>query len=546
MAFGALLELAALGLVMLLVTSFTSPDFITSSRWMEMLYRFSGADSPKSFVMFLAVSMIVFYIVKNLYGWGLLWLHTLFTTRLSIDISMRMYARYLAAPYAWHVESGSSELISRVEQITSFTNSVLRPVMIILTELFVFPAILAVLFITASKIALFAAAAGLVLLFLFYLPMRRIVARFGKRSVQAAARAMLLLTQGLSSIREVKLTGTRAFFEKQFRDVQEARFFSDKRIVDFSEIPRFAMEAFCVGLAMGVLIFLLGSDVPMERILFYAAVFIAAMFRLLPSFSRIQYNLLLVKSSSYLFDRIWSDLTEIPTEPETRTDHRITLCRELKAEHLNFSYGDAAERAVLRDLSFRIAACESVAIVGKTGCGKTTLVNLLMGFLTPDSGEIYADGTNIAENLSAWRARIGFVPQNIVLFDDTLEANIAFGVPPDQVDHARLKDVMDTAQVSSFLNTLPDGVNTRLGESGIRLSGGQRQRIAIARALYRQPELLILDEATSALDNDTEKAVIDALAALRGRLTVIMIAHRMTSIRHCDRIISLDTQESAS
>jgi len=326
--------------------------------------------------------------------------------------------------------------------------------------------------------------------------------------------------------------------------VQEARFFSDKRIVDFSEIPRFAMETFCIGLAMGILILLLANGVPVERILFLAAVFIAAMFRLLPSFSRIQYNLLLLRSRTYLFDRIWSDLTETPEEVN-RTGKDVTLCRELCGDRLTFSYENGG-KTVLRDLSFRIAACESVAFVGKTGCGKTTLANVIMGFLTPGSGTIRADGMDIAENPVSWRSRIGYVPQNIVLFDDTVEANIAFGVPPELVDRARLEQVMEMAQVSSFLEALPEGLKTRIGESGVRLSGGQRQRIAIARALYHQPELLILDEATSALDNDTEKAVIDALAALRGRLTIIMIAHRMTSLRYCDRVISLDNTESAS
>jgi ABC-type multidrug transport system fused ATPase/permease subunit len=280
---------------------------------------------------------------------------------------------------------------------------------------------------------------------------------------------------------------------------------------------------------------------PSSRLILYAAFFLAAMFRLIPSVSRMQYNLILVRGMLYVFERLSGDLNTIPAEkvlpaPDAPEVH---FERELAMEHVTFRY--APDRpAVFEDFSMSVKRLECVAVVGPTGSGKSTLIDLIMGFLKPESGRVTADGADIRANLRSWRGRIGYVPQSICLFDDTIRANVAFGVEPDRIDDARVKKALELAQIADFVESLPDKLNTRLGEFGARISGGQKQRIAIARALYSEPELLILDEATSALDDDTETALIDALNSLKGKLTILMIAHRAGSIRHCDRRIELN------
>ena len=209
----------------------------------------------------------------------------------------------------------------------------------------------------------------------------------------------------------------------------------------------------------------------------------------------------------------------------------------MTVQDLAFSYEYGTP--VFKDLSLRIAYRECVALTGKTGCGKTTLVHLIAGLLKPDSGTILADGENIAGHLIAWQSKIGYVPQKIYLQDTTIRENVAFGIAPEKIDDDRVKYCLHTAQLSDFVQSLPEGILTKTGQAGNRLSGGQRQRIAIARALYRDPELLILDEATSALDSETEKAFIDALTSLRGKITMIVIAHRQSSIDCCDREIRI-------
>jgi ABC-type bacteriocin/lantibiotic exporter with double-glycine peptidase domain len=238
---------------------------------------------------------------------------------------------------------------------------------------------------------------------------------------------------------------------------------------------------------------------------------------------------------------VYNDLCHLPQEEKYSGDEKqaVSITQGITIEDMDFGY--APDKPLLfRDFSMTIAPRESVAFVGKTGCGKTTLADIIMGFYQPRKGCVKVDGKPIETILSAWREKIGYVPQNMTLFNASVRHNIAFGIPEDQIDDDKLRNAMELAQVTAFIDSLPEKENTVIGEAGLRLSGGQRQRIVIARALYREPELLILDEATSALDNDTEKAIIDALKTLKGKLTIIMIAHRLSSIEHCDRVISLD------
>ena len=274
---------------------------------------------------------------------------------------------------------------------------------------------------------------------------------------------------------------------------------------DLGQLPRFSLEVFVVAAAGGLVAVLTWMGIPSSRLILYAAFFLAAMFRLIPSVSRMQYNLILVRGMLYVFERLCDDIGTIPAEnilpapdaPDVHFEH------ELNVEHVTFRY--APDRpAVFEDFSMSVKRLECVAVVGPTGSGKSTLIDLVMGFLKPESGRVTVDGADIRSNLRSWRGRIGYVPQDICLFDDTVRANVAFGVEPGRIDDARVKKALELAQIADFVESLPDKLNTRLGEFGARISGGQKQRIAIARALYSGPELLILDEATSALDDDTE------------------------------------------
>jgi ABC-type multidrug transport system fused ATPase/permease subunit len=228
----------------------------------------------------------------------------------------------------------------------------------------------------------------------------------------------------------------------------------------------------------------------------------------------------------------------LPRESVSTSAAPIELKRALTVERLSFRYREDAPW-IFKDFSLRINAFSSVAFTGKTGCGKTTLADLVMGFLDPVEGHIRVDGRDIRENLASWRARIGYVPQSIYMLNDSIRRNVAFGIEDEAIDDAGVWRALELAQIADFVKGIPERLDTEIGERGVRLSGGQRQRIGIARALYRNPDMLILDEATSALDSETEQAFVEAIGALQGKLTMIVIAHRLSTVEKCDVILKL-------
>ena len=540
MAVSALLELAALALVMPVASALAAPELLESNSWLHAFYDFVKPPSREAFLLESVAVLTLFFVVKNVFGFVLTKCQNRFCRDLSVNLAGRLYRTYMRADYTFHLEHGASELIGRIMQMREVAEILLMPSLVALSESVVFLSILAVIFALVPKIALVSFLICGTVVLVFHKLFKRVLDAASKKLFAANGESTRTMNQSFAAIREVKLTGTEAYFGKRLEQAQFNIVNAVKIRHDLGQLPRFSLEVFVVAAAGGLVAVLTWMGMPSSRLILYAAFFLAAMFRLIPSVSRMQYNLILVRGMLYVFERLSDDLNTIPAEkvlpaPDAPDVH---FERELRMEHVTFRY--AADRpAVFEDFDMSVKRLECVAVVGPTGSGKSTLIDLVMGFLKPESGRVTVDGADIRTNLRSWRGRIGYVPQSICLFDDTIRANVAFGVEPDQIDDARVKKALELAQIAEFVDSLPDKLNTRLGEFGARISGGQKQRIAIARALYSEPELLILDEATSALDDDTETALIDALNSLKGKLTILMIAHRAGSIRHCDRRIEL-------
>jgi len=541
MVVSALLELAALALVMPVASALAAPELLETNRWLHAFYEFAAPSSRESFLLESVAALTLFFIFKNVFGFILTKCQNRFCRDLSVNLAGRLYRTYMRADYTFHLEHGASELIGRIMQMREVAEILLMPSLVALSESIVFLSILTVIFVLVPKIALVSFLICGTVVLVFHKLFKRVLDAASKKLFAANGESTRTMNQSFAAIREVKLTGTEAYFGKRLEQAQFNIVNAVKIRHDLGQLPRFSLEVFVVAAAGGLVAVLTWMGMPSSRLILYAAFFLAAMFRLIPSVSRMQYNLILVRGMLYVFERLSGDLNTIPAErvlpaPDAPDVH---FERELRMEHVTFRY--APDRpAVFKDFSMSVKRLECVAVVGPTGSGKSTLIDLVMGFLKPESGYVTADGADIRTNLRSWRARIGYVPQTICLFDDTIRANVAFGVEPDRIDDARVKKALELAQIAEFVESLPDKLNTRLGEFGARISGGQKQRIAIARALYSKPELLILDEATSALDDDTETALIDALNSLKGKLTILMIAHRAGSIRHCDRRIELN------
>lgn len=369
-----------------------------------------------------------------------------------------------------------------------------------------------------------------------YLILRAGQRRLGRKLVAVGNEAAKVRFAALDDLKYIKSSGSEDYFIRRYASTaaRSAKFLNG--LFTYGHMPRVGLENITVILAVGIFAFLImRGDEPGEIILTFTML-VAVMTRMLPAFSRLGYNLVRLRQQQAVIDEIMPDLL-VDREEEAERGEKMSLRRSLEIKHLDFSYEGSVR--VFRDFNFYCGSGECVGIAGASGCGKSTLVNLITGLLTPDAGSIEADGRPVSENPVGWRRLLGVVPQEIGILNDTLAANIAFGVEAEKVDRRLVEEVIKLAQLEDFVKSLPDGIDHCFGDRGARLSGGQRQRIAIARALYRRPELLILDEATSALDSDTEEAFGEALENLRGRVTMLVIAHRQSSLARCDRVVRL-------
>ena len=470
----------------------------------------------------------------------LVWLSQSFVMALGHDIATAIFARTLRTPYAEHVRRNSSEVMASMEKVRNVVFGLLQPVMqgVIATVLAL--CIVAVLFALNPFAASIAAVSVTAVYLVVSLLTRRRLQANGRIVSQAITDRAKILQEGMGAIRDIILDHSQPLFEEKFRRIDDRYRHAQAANTFIAAAPRFLVEAAgIVAIALIALAMSLRPGGIVAAIPVLGALALGAQ-RLLPllqqtylGWSNAAGNL---QSLADLVGLIEAPLAD--THPATALN-QVPFGDSIVLDRVSFAYGE--DGFALRDVSLAIARGARIGIAGTTGSGKSTLLDLLMGLLDPTEGEIKIDGRTLGPATRAgWQTQIAHVPQFIYLTDDTIAANIAFAVPEEQVDHARIAAVARAAALSSFLESLPDGAATRVGERGIRLSGGQRQRIGIARALYKQAPVLILDEATSALDDATEAAVMRSIMALGDEVTLIMIAHRRSTLADCDRILIVE------
>lgn len=498
-----------------------------------------GTSDVSALLPIVGAFVAVVFIGKSIGSIAFRWWLLGRTTRISALSSAELARRYMLAPYADHRSRRMSEVYRNINDATNQSASVLLGVVSICTDGLVLVAITAVLAIASPAVTLFAVVLFGVLVFGVQLALRRRQYRMGEEMAEAGLEAWQFLLPGLDGFREARLTSSASSFVDGFRRARLRRARAARQMGIVSDAPRYLLEIGFVFAIIGISVILFTTATPAAA-LTVLGVFAAASLRALPTLNRISANLATVRTGRAGLEIVSRVVDELDAggahEERPRSSTRYE--GDIVLRDLSFRYPDA-EQFVLRGISLRITGNRTTAFVGSSGAGKSTLLDLVLGLLQPTEGSVECGGRSISDDLASWYAELGVVPQDVFLLNDTLSANIAFGVPADAVDRARIEEVVGMAQLERLVVELPEGLDTVVGERGVRLSGGQRQRIGLARALYRRPSVLVLDEATSALDNLTEHEIAATLAALQGSMTILIVAHRLSTVRHADTLVFL-------
>ena len=537
---GMFFEMLGLGVMIPALGLMLKTDFIKQYPALQPYMHVLGNPTQAQLV-FWGMSFLVFiYLIKAAFMIYLSWRQNYFSSNLSAELSSKLFLGYLKQPYIFHLQRNSAELLQNIQHEVNVFNAVTVSAIIITTEFSMAASVAAMLIIIepfgAIVVTLFL---GVFALIFGRLTQKKVLG-WGKARQYHLSFISKNLMQGLSGVKDVKIAGKEDYFLHEYNKHNMAQAKINTKIHTLSTTPRLYLELLAaIGLAALVSIMIFQSR-PLYLLLPTLGVFAAAAFRMIPSVNRIMTSLQTVRYSRPVIDLLYKELSLIKDqELSVITSGKIDFRGELKIDKLNFR-DPAGHENVVKDMSFIIQKGESVGFIGPSGSGKSTLVDIILGLLKPLSGQIKVDGHDIQMNLREWQNQVGYVPQFIYLTDDTLRRNVAFGIPDSEIDEAAVQRAIKAAQMEEFINRAPLGLDTIVGERGVRLSGGQRQRIGIARALYNDPEVLVFDEATSSLDTHTEKNVVETIKLLHGTKTILIIAHRLSTIEHCDRLYKLE------
>lgn len=539
MFIGMLLETAGVGLVIPAVAVMATQDiavrYPAAGPWLALL----GHPTQEQLVIGGMLALVGIYSIKAIFLVFLAWLQTKFIFDLHASLSQRLFASYLRQPYEFHLQRNSAQLIRNViTEVNLFTNAATAS-MILLTEGMVLLGITILLFIVEPWGTLLATGTLGFAAWIFHQIVRTRIPRWGKERQRHDGLRIQHVQQGLSGVKDIKLLGREADFLAQYRLPNYGNAYVLQRQHFFQQLPRLWLELLAVAALAIVVLVMTGQGKPLDVLLPTLGLFGAAAFRLMPSVNRLIGGVQSVRFALPVINTLHHDLVQIVVPAAVKHNNKQPFNNQLVLNHVNFSYPNTDEPA-LRNVSLTIPRGTSIGIIGGSGAGKSTLVDVILGLLYPTNGAVTVDQIDIQSNLRGWQDQIGYVPQTIYLTDDTLRRNVAFGLADDQINEAAVRRAIRSAQLEDFVNTLPEGLDTLVGERGVRLSGGQRQRIGIARALYHDPAVLVLDEATSSLDTLTERGVMEAIRAMHGDKTIIIIAHRLSTVEYCDRLYQLD------
>ena len=554
---GAVFETLGVSLLVPIVTVIIDPETLhryvdkiwVMMPWTKSVMQSLNLVSDLSIMIFLLVTLIIIYCVKNIY---LLWLtydQNTFITSARNDMISRVMREFLNRPYEDYLGADIPTVFRITDSDIPHTFSLLLAILSLITELVVSFFLCIVLIVVNWQMTFFIVGVFLILTWLnskFLKPRLNVI---GKKNQDIQSKIAKWRLQAIYGLKDVKVLNRQDFFIKNYYESGKIGAKTARDYTVLNNVPRFMIESvFMSSVLLFIIVYLLnGGDV--SALIPQLTAFAVAAMRIMPSANRINTYITQIAYEQPSLDFVYDNLSEsMKTDKAMRAQKEkisgppLHLNDKIELNNITFAYPDG-ERNIFSDAHMVVPKGKSIGIMGSSGAGKSTIVDILLGLLHVQTGEILCDGVNIFTNYESWLGQIGYIPQSIYMIDESIRSNIAFGIDESEIDDKRIDEVLVEAQLKDFVDSLPEGLDTTIGDRGVRLSGGQRQRIGIARALYHNPEILVFDEATSALDNETEAAVMEAVNSFHGKKTMVIIAHRLNTIEKCDIIYEVDNEK---
>lgn len=537
---GMFIEIVSLGMLMPTLNILIDSKSISNYPLLDTFLKFIGNPTRNTFVLSVLLILVTVYLARALYVFYMTWEQQKFSANLSSDLSIKLFKGYLNASYSFHLNRNSALLIRNIQVEVSVFLGLTNSMLFFVTEISVIISIAILLFILqpigSILVLIILSTSG----FLFFHFTKKKLANWGENRQLLAGSFSKILIQSFGGVKEIMILGKEKYFINEFNLINKENAIIQTKVNTLNQIPRVYLELLAVFAISILILFMLAQNKSNDFILPTLSLFVASAFRMIPSINKIMAALQNITYSKPVVNTIFDELSLFSLKiAEISSEEKLTFNRHVKIQDLSFKYQNS-ETFALRNINIEIFKNNSIGIMGQSGSGKSTLIDILIGLHSPNSGDILVDEANVNNNMAKWQNIIGYVPQTIFLIDESIKKNIAFGIIESEIDNVALQNAIECAQLSDFIQNLEYGLETNVGERGVKLSGGQRQRIGIARALYNNPQILFLDEASSALDIKTENDFMQSIKELKGSITIIIVAHRLTTLKDCDLIYELN------
>ena len=541
------LETLSVGMVIPAVGILLQPDYLAQFAWLDGILPSLGYPNREQVVIIGLVLLAGIFTIKNIFLFFQVLYQGTFVYSAQREVAANLFQHYLSKPYSFHLQTNSSVLIRNLTiEINAYCQYVLMPILNLTSEVLVVIALLVMLILVEPVATLCLGSCLLIVALVFHRFTDSNVSRWGEARQVADEEKIKYLQQGFGGIKQIMLSQSLDYFLHLFQRPNIVSGLMTKKEYIFQYLPKQFIEILGIVGLVGVCVFMVLQGRTSLEVMAMLGLLATAGFRLIPSFSRILRNLQSIRFGWVSVEVLAKEMSKDGNKAESRMpfgekkNDDLSFNHDLRLRDISFRY-EQNGKELLREINFEVKKGECIGVVGESGAGKSTLTNLLLGLVSPSKGAFEVDGHEIkSAKIQPWQRMIGYVPQEIYLLDDTISRNIAFGVNDTDIDHTQIRKVVEMAGIQKFIDSFDDGLNTKIGERGVRISGGQRQRIGIGRALYQNPQVLILDEATSSLDSKTEQEILNELRKIRGKVTMILVAHRQSTLQFCDKIFKIE------